>query len=226
MKKYEKKKKKGLINKKKRLKKERRTNKKEKDKKQGSNKKKQEESKNQVKKKEVRIVKKKKRESQYAAFDSPSYPHLASLGVDIEWNMRFLLRPEGAYRPRFKLNPNVIRIPIVPGCDPCKAYGDLISRGVKGVVLEAFGVGNMPDQESAGWLPWLRDQRSKGLQVYLASQCTNGPLQPELYHSGSVALALGVEAGPQMTPECAVVKMMLCMAYPDIPPGVPLAGEM
>eukprot|EP01026_Neomeris_dumetosa_P010293 TRINITY_DN13836_c0_g1_i11.p1 TRINITY_DN13836_c0_g1~~TRINITY_DN13836_c0_g1_i11.p1 ORF type:complete len:476 (+),score=54.06 TRINITY_DN13836_c0_g1_i11:39-1430(+) len=164
--------------------------------------------------------------SQYAAFDSPSYPHLASLGVDIEWNMRFLLRPEGAYRPRFKLNPNVIRIPIVPGCDPCKAYGDLISRGVKGVVLEAFGVGNMPDQESAGWLPWLRDQRSKGLQVYLASQCTNGPLQPELYHSGSVALALGVEAGPQMTPECAVVKMMLCMAYPDIPPGVPLAGEM
>lgn len=44
--------------------------------------------------------------------------------------------------------------------------------------------------------------------------------------SGSVALALGVESGPAMTPECASVKMMLCLAHPNIPLGVPIAGEM
>lgn len=44
--------------------------------------------------------------------------------------------------------------------------------------------------------------------------------------SGSVALALGVESGPAMTPECAAVKMMLCLAHPNIPLGVPIAGEM
>jgi hypothetical protein len=27
------------------------------------------------------------------------------------------------YTPRLKLNPNVLRVPIVPGCDPKKAYG-------------------------------------------------------------------------------------------------------
>ena len=37
---------------------------------------------------------------------------------------------------------------------------------------------------------------------------------------------MGVEAGPSMTPEAAVVKMMLCLAYPDIPLGVPIAGEL
>lgn len=37
---------------------------------------------------------------------------------------------------------------------------------------------------------------------------------------------MGVEAGPQMTPECAVVKMMQCLRYPDLPLTVPLAGEM
>ncbi len=63
-------------------------------------------------------------------------------------------------------------------------------------------------------------------QVYLASQCTTGPLHPELYRSGSVALRMGVEAGPQMTPECAVVKMMLCLCYQDLPLGMPLAGEL
>lgn len=46
---------------------------------------------------------------------------------------------EGAYRPRFGLDPSVIRLPIVPGSDPRSAYGDLVDRGVKGVVLEAYG---------------------------------------------------------------------------------------
>ena len=86
-----------------------------------------------------------------------------------------------------------------------------------GVVLEAFGVGNMPDANSHGWLPWLQRQTKQGvkvrgargpcapcqtracacswpnrllmrlsvcwpaLQVYLASQCSTGPLHPELY---------------------------------------------
>ena len=66
---------------------------------------------------------------------------------------------------RFKLDPAVLRIPIVPGADPRQTYGDLASRGVKGVVLEAFGVGNMPDLPAQGWIPWLRDQTKKKLQV-------------------------------------------------------------
>lgn len=31
----------------------------------------------------------------------------------------------------------------------------------------AVGVGNMPDRPQQGWLPWLRQQRKKGLQVSL-----------------------------------------------------------
>lgn len=162
----------------------------------------------------------------YQAFDSVNYPHLANLGVEIDWDLDALLEPQGVYRPRFELDPRVIRIPIIPGCDPQLAYGDLMGRGVRGIVLEAFGVGNMPDTNAAGWLPWLKEQRRKGLYVYLASQCLRGQLQPELYKSGMIALKAGVEAGPQMTPECAVVKMMQCLKYPDIPLGVPLAGEM
>ena len=118
-----------------------------------------------------------------------------------------------------QLDPNVIRVPIVPGSNPNIAYGDLVKRGVKGIVLETFGVGNMPDGDAAGWIPWLRKQRKAGLLVYLATQCLQGPLQPELYKSGLAALAMGVEAGPQMTPECAVIKMMQCLKYRDIPLG-------
>ena len=38
------------------------------------------------------------------------------------------------YRPRFRLDTAVVRVPIVPGCDPRMAYGDLAGRGVRGVL--------------------------------------------------------------------------------------------
>ena len=54
-----------------------------------------------------------------------------------------------------------------------------------------------------------------------ACRCTIVPFQ-----AGQLAADLGVEAGPHMTPECAVVKMMFCLAHPDIPLGIPIAGEL
>lgn len=38
--------------------------------------------------------------SSYAAFDSPSYPPLATLGIGVDWAPKLLLQPEGSYRPR------------------------------------------------------------------------------------------------------------------------------
>ncbi|CAL8461743.1 g1274 [Coccomyxa elongata] len=164
--------------------------------------------------------------SSYRAFDSINYPPLATLGVDVDWNMPYLLKVRGVYRPRFNLDARVIRIPIIPGCDPRAAYGDLKARNVRGVVLESFGVGNMPDLPRLGWIPWLKKTVKAGIKVYLSSQCASGPLAPELYKSGKAAMDIGVEAGTLMTPEAAVVKLMLCLAYPDIPLGVPIAGEL
>jgi len=162
----------------------------------------------------------------YQAFSSPSYPELAKLGVEVDWNVSALLQEQHSYQPRFDLDSRVIRIPIVPGSDPRLAYGDLYKRGVRGVVLEAFGLGNMPDMPSQGWLPWLRAQTKQGLMVSLSSQCLNGELHPELYRSGAVAISLGCQSGPQMTPECAVAKMMLCLKYRDLHLTHPLAGEL
>ena len=174
----------------------------------------------------------------YRAFASPTWPPLARLGVEVEWDVGALLAPGAPYTPRFDLDPAVARVPIVPGCDPRAAYGDAASRGLKGIVLEAFGLGNAPDDEAASsWLPWIRDQAAAGLVVWIGSQCVTGDLRPDLYRSGALALAAGAEAGPRMTPECACVKLMLSLASRRgegegeggggvVEMGVPLAGEM
>jgi len=171
--------------------------------------------------------------SAYGAFSSPTYPELGTLGVDVDLHREYLLDPfhkrDGSlchYSPRFRLVTCVVRIPIVPGCDPSQAYGDLYGRGVRGIVLEAFGVGNMPDTIDYGWIPWLVEQREQGLMVYITSQCLSGALQPELYRSGLAAIEIGCEGGPRMTPECAVVKMMLVLAHPELKLQESIAGEL
>ena len=119
----------------------------------------------------------------------------------------------------------MLRVPIVPGCDPTKAYGNLYDRGVRGIVLEAFGVE----------MPGAGSRRRDGSVVAFAARTRDGgvshqsvrvgDLHPELYATGSLAMEMGAEAGPMMTPEC-VVKLMLCLAYPNLPITLPLAGEL
>ena len=87
-------------------------------------------------------------------------------------------------------------------------------------------MGNFNDIEEAGLVPWVKQLRKRGVEVLLSSQCHAGELHPELYRSGRGALLAGARAGPRMAPECAVVKMMLCLKYPDLAIGVPLAGEL
>lgn len=157
----------------------------------------------------------------YAAFSSPSYPALARLGVGVDWNRARLLPPAREYTPQFELNSNVIRVPVIPGLDIEKAYGDLYGRGVRGIILEAFGVGNFPQS----LVPWLTNQAARGLQIYLSTQCQSGELRPELYAAGLGALAVGAKSGPVMTSECAVVKMMLHIANPELELHVSYAGE-
>jgi L-asparaginase len=157
----------------------------------------------------------------YAAFHSPSYPALARLGVGVDWNHARLLSATSKYAPKFTLDDNVIRIPIIPGLDHERAYGDLHARGIRGIILEAFGVGNFPK----GIITWLAGQKSKGLSVYLSTQCHTGELRPELYAAGLGALAMGAKSGPVMTSECAVVKMMLSLADDSVSLVKDYAGE-
>ena len=122
----------------------------------------------------------------YSAFGSPQYRRSrawawASSGSGTRcYSSPVLPARSATYTPRLKLNPNVLRVPIVPGCAPEKAYGDLYARGVRGVVLEAFGVGNMrmSEDDVTGWIPGLRSQRDQGMMIYLTSQCESGDMHP------------------------------------------------
>ena len=123
---------------------------------------------------------------------------------------RYLLTHNRLFWREYAQSHTVLRVPVVPGSDPRVCYGNLVERGVRGIVLEAFGKGNIPDVDEAGWLPWLKDMRRQGLTIHLTTQCRGGSLQPDLYRSGKAALEMGITATSNITtPETAVVKLML-----------------
>lgn len=164
--------------------------------------------------------------SAYRAFNSPNHPPLALMGTTVEWNEDALWKDCDLYMPRFRLNSNVVRISVVPGLDPQVGYGELSKRGVKGIFVEAFGVGNLPDVRGAFWIDWLEKQKKQGVLVYVGSQCVQGPLDMHLYKNGAVALTGGEGSVRRMSAETAMVKMMLCLENPDVNMNTPIAGEL
>lgn len=141
-------------------------------------------------------------------------------------NVKKLMDVTGTgYHPRMRLNPHVVRLPVVPGVSPETAFGDLGGRGVRGAVLEAFGVGNLPSD--TGWTSWLAHQRTEGVAFYVGTQCPKGPLGLNLYSTGaSDLLGTSSHSSSRMTAESSVVKMMLCLEYPHLDMHSPIAGEL
>lgn len=164
--------------------------------------------------------------SAYNAFESPTYPRLAEIGSTVEWNDSALLHPVPTYSPRFRLDRSVVRVPAVPGVCPKAAFGDLSRRGVRGVVVEAFGLGNLPGGNQTMWAEWLSEMQANGVRVYIGSQCVKGPLNTTLYKNGVGHFGCALSSSKRMTPETAVVKLMLCLANPEVDVLSPLAGEL
>ncbi|PIE22559.1 MAG: L-asparaginase 1 [Planctomycetota bacterium] len=162
--------------------------------------------------------------SHYDAFHSVGHPPLAELGIDLEWNEDALLKNPGPYQARFSFDPRVLRLPIVPGNDPQELLGRPHQRGVRGLVIEAFGTGNVPSLDRR-WLDWLAREQEAGVLIFLITQCRSGPLYPGLYKTGQELLDLGIIPAARMSPEAATAKLMLCLAHPDLDPRVSLAGE-
>lgn len=83
----------------------------------------------------------------------------------------------GVYRPRFKLNPHVLRVPIVPGSDPRVMLGDCAARGVRGIVLEVIPCPKSTINEA----PTVANGRRAGLEQFpcgvgaLVQQALCGP---------------------------------------------------
>jgi L-asparaginase len=145
----------------------------------------------------------------YRAFQSPNYPPLGEIGTTLTLHADRVRTPKGRFRLREALDPRVLHLRLAPGLAGSRLEGlDLSS--VRGVVLEAFGAGNIPldDGRDVFPLPVFQERR---IPVFIVAGAEHGAVDLDLYEGGKHAARNGAISAADMTAEAAVVKLMVAL---------------
>lgn len=166
----------------------------------------------------------------FGAFRSPNHLPLAEVGTEVRM-VSEPLRPGGRFALEGSFDPRVAGVRLLPGMGASSLAG-LAAAGVRAVLLEAFGVGNIPviapDVGDA-----VRALGEQGVVVAIGSQARHGRVDLDRYAGGRRARECGAVGIEDMTLEAAATKLMYLLgthggdveAVRDLLP-VPIAGEL
>ncbi len=169
----------------------------------------------------------------FVAFDSGNLPPLAQLGASIVRNDPLIRAPGAGLAARLHLpnDPRVMAIRIFPGMT-AQMLNDTLATSPHALVLETYGVGNVPCRDPSFLAVLEAMIRDHNLIVVNCSQCHGGYVRPSTYRTGASLAQIGVRSGADMTPEAALTKLYCLLAQGHSAAevraliGTDLAGEL
>ncbi|KAI0351480.1 L-asparaginase [Trametes cingulata] len=165
------------------------------------------------------------------AFNSPNFPPLVNVGIDIVVNWQNVIRQTSLRRfhSHKHMSPHVATLRLFPGITGATIRA-FVAPPTRGVVLETFGAGNAPQR--ADLVEALKEACDNGVVIVAISQCAKGSVS-DAYETGRSLLQAGVVPGGDMTPECALTKLSYLLSKPELSAaqvraliGTPLRGEL
>jgi L-asparaginase len=143
------------------------------------------------------------------AFDSPRFPPLAEIGIDIVVNHALVRSSEG--HPGLVVGElgRVAAMRLFPGFS-ASILANLCRPPLRGLVIEAYGAGNGPSEDRE-FLAAIEAATAAGIVVVIVTQCVRGSVQPGSYATGTALLRAGAVPGFDMTSEAALTKLAVLL---------------
>ena len=166
--------------------------------------------------------------SGFEAFSSPNLPPLGLAGVEILVDGSRLRNAEpGAVGLPLTLDAPVGLLRLYPGM-PAALLRAAMAAPMKGLVLEAYGAGTVPDADPE----FVDALAERGVVVTVVSQCVDGRVDLAAYKTSAPLIAAGAVGGLDMTTEAAYTKLVVLLSEGRAPDEVrelmatDLAGEL
>jgi L-asparaginase len=147
----------------------------------------------------------------FDAFDSPNFPPLGRVGMNINIDWELTLAPR-ARRPDVDMlevvelgSATVGAFRLFPGLKP-RLLEAVLAPPVQGVVLECFGAGNAPTAD-AEFMAVLEAATARDVVIVAVTQPPQGSANLSLYATGRALLEAGVVSGYDLTTEAALAKL-------------------
>ncbi|PHH78994.1 hypothetical protein CDD80_5847 [Ophiocordyceps camponoti-rufipedis] len=156
----------------------------------------------------------------FDAFASPNCDPLAivnGLGIKVNWPL--VLRPTSI--AEFKVESpldttHVACLRVFPGIRPEMVDSVLRLPHLRGLILETFGMGNVPGGSDGLLTSAIASAVARGVVVVNVSQCVSGFASP-VYAPASLLSRAGVIFGLDLTAEAALAKLSYLLARNDNP---------
>jgi L-asparaginase len=146
----------------------------------------------------------------YRAFSSPGLPPLGEFGLEIDIASFARTRPSRPFRCVPEFDDRVVTVYVHPGMDSRVLERMLEGPEVKGVVLAALGVGNLPTR-TRPLAPAVRKAVDRGIDVLVVTQWGGG-VRLGAYATSSALRDAGAMSGGHMRIQAAVPKLMHAIA--------------
>ena len=141
-----------------------------------------------------------------SAFESPNYEVLGTAGVEIVVDKARAFESEETVLKLFEFKEQQIAVlKIFPGIQP-EIFDNIITTKLKGLVIEAFGSGNIPSTD--GRLQKIfKKAADNGTVIVVCTQCLRGGAVIGEYEASKGLADAGAISGYDMTVEAAVAKL-------------------
>ncbi len=144
----------------------------------------------------------------FAAFDSPNFPYLIHAGVHLRLRHS---TPAKVYENSFfqvqdKLELAIGHVTFYPGLTTDALGSILLNPANKGIILQSYGTGNLPDSPEI--IELIHESINQGKVILNITQCNGGFVEMGRYESSKKLMNNGVLGGADLTFEAALTKMM------------------